>query len=43
MVHHNCEQLIGVDQDLYISCKVNIEEKKWTEVQLRDSFICPGQ
>jgi len=28
LVHHNCEQLIGMGQDqyLYISCKMNVEE-----------------
>lgn len=27
LVHHNCEQLVGMGQGLFISCKMNIEEK----------------
>lgn len=25
-MHHNCDALIGMDQDLCIGCKMNVEE-----------------
>lgn len=40
-MHHNCEQLIGVDQDLCISCKMNIEEKKMDRSTVQGFLYLP--